>query len=64
MQIVTVLGVVMLLVSAVLGGIALIQKLCGQALGGLYHRDSDSALFQQRDDDQFGHHWILHRENV
>lgn len=34
MQIVTVLGVVMLLVSAVLGGIALIQKLCGRALEG------------------------------
>lgn len=34
MQIVTVLGVVMLLISLLLGGIALIQKISGQALEG------------------------------
>ena len=34
MQIVTVLGVLMFLVSLVLGGIALVQKICGQALEG------------------------------
>lgn len=34
MQIVTVLGVIMFVVSLVLGGIALVQKLCGQALEG------------------------------
>ena len=34
MQIVTVLGAVMLVVSIVLGGIALAQKILGQALGG------------------------------
>ena len=34
MQIVTVLGVIMFVVSLVLGGIALIQKICGQALEG------------------------------
>jgi len=34
MQIVTVLGVVMFVVSLVLGGIALIQKFCGQAVEG------------------------------
>lgn len=34
MQIVTVLGMIMLVVSLILGGIALVQKICGQALGG------------------------------
>ena len=34
MQLVTVLGVIMFLVSILLGGIALIQKICGQALEG------------------------------
>ena len=34
MQIVTVLGVVVFLISVVLGGIALTQKICGQALEG------------------------------
>lgn len=34
MQLVTVLGVIMFVVSVVLGGIALIQKICGQALEG------------------------------
>ena len=34
MQIVTVLGVVMFVVSVILGGIALVQKLCGAALEG------------------------------
>ncbi len=34
MQIVTVLGVIMLIVSILFGGIALIQKACGQALEG------------------------------
>lgn len=34
MQIVTVLGVIMFVVSLILGGIALIQKSCGQALEG------------------------------
>ena len=34
MQIVTVLGVIMLLIAAVFGGIALVQKCCGQALEG------------------------------
>ena len=34
MQLVTVLGVIMFVVSIILGGIALIQKICGQALEG------------------------------
>lgn len=34
MQIVTVLGVVMLIVSVVLGGIAFVEKICGKALEG------------------------------
>lgn len=34
MQIVTVLGIVMFVVSLVLGGIALVQKFCGQAVEG------------------------------
>lgn len=34
MQIVTVLGVIMFMVSLILGGIALVQKICGQALEG------------------------------
>ena len=34
MQIVTVLGVVMFIISIILGGIALSQKICGQALEG------------------------------
>lgn len=34
MQLVTVLGVLMFAVSVVLGVIALVQKLCGQALEG------------------------------
>lgn len=34
MQLVTVLGIIMFLVSILLGGIALIQKICGQALEG------------------------------
>lgn len=34
MQIVTVLGVIMLAISLILGGISLIQKICGQALKG------------------------------
>lgn len=34
MQIVTVLGVIMLVISVILGGIALVQKLCGQAQEG------------------------------
>lgn len=34
MQIVTVLGAIMLLISLVLGVIALVQKFCGQALEG------------------------------
>ena len=34
MQIVTVLGVIVFAVSIILGGIALVQKLCGQALEG------------------------------
>lgn len=34
MQIVTVLGVIVFVVSIILGGIALVQKICGQALEG------------------------------
>lgn len=34
MQVVTVLGVIMFVVSIILGGVALIQKICGQALEG------------------------------
>lgn len=34
MQIVTVLGVVMFMISLILGGIALVQKICGHALEG------------------------------
>lgn len=34
MQIVTVFGVIMLVVSLILGGITLVQKICGQALEG------------------------------
>lgn len=34
MQLVTVLGVLMLVSSLILGGITLVQKICGQALGG------------------------------
>lgn len=34
MQIVTVLGIIMLLISFVLGAVALVQKICGQALEG------------------------------
>lgn len=34
MQIVTVLGVIMFVISIILGGVALIQKICGQALEG------------------------------
>lgn len=34
MQIITVLGVIMFVVSLILGGIALVQKICGQALEG------------------------------
>jgi dolichol-phosphate mannosyltransferase len=34
MQLVTILGMVMLLVSLVMGGMALVQKIIGEALGG------------------------------
>lgn len=34
MQLVTVLGVIMFMIAVILGGIALIQKICGQALEG------------------------------
>ena len=34
MQIVTVLGAIMLAVSLILGGVVLVQKICGQALEG------------------------------
>ena len=64
MQLITLLGVVVFVVSCVLGGHCAGSKIYRPCAGRLYHCDSDPAVLQQRDHDQSGHHRLLHRPHL